>query len=618
MPGPIKFLLYLILIPVILLVAAAVLVPIFLDKDKVLELAATTLHEETGATLTVDGETELSIFPSIGVSMAGASITMPGKQQPDLQARFLEIGVQLMPLFSGRVEIDTISLDGLDLRIEPAPPEESTDTSQMNDVQLDEFYAKRRRAMEETGEAVGAEAALAVPLALNVQHLIITDSRVTMIDPVADQATVVEIVRMESTGLNLDGLPIPLALEIRLPGEQPLAINMQGKVRVNQETQIATVDAFNVELSGATPEPLQLKTSGTVDLSRQVADLQLALELGKTRGDGTLRYANFESPQIDTRLKLNLLDPALLVLAGPEAAAEADNETTGASGDEPLPLDALRLIDTRADLTVAKAVFGAHTIENMHTNLRAADGVVQVNTLTGTLHGGELDVKATFNAKHNTAKLNTTGGMQGLDIATAMVALKSEPVLSGNANLNWQLNSKGRTVNELTQAMTGPIKLTTEQVVLQKMSIEHLLCQAVALTNQERLTATFPTTSSFKTLGADIQLSDGKARLNPLRAELPQIGLNGTGTFDLLSQDFKASVKASLSPELEQLDRACRVSKRLTGIDWPVNCKGSVSEGSEVSCKVDTEEIIQDMAKQEAGRQIQKEAGKLMDKFFKK
>ena len=46
--------------------------------------------------------------------------------------------------------------------------------------------------------------------------------------------------------------------------------------------------------------------------------------------------------------------------------------------------------------------------------------------------------------------------------------------------------------------------------------------------------------------------------LRPLRAELRHIALKGTGAFDLLSQDFKASVKATLSPELEQLDRACR------------------------------------------------------------
>ena len=33
-------------------------------------------------------------------------------------------------------------------------------------------------------------------------------------------------------------------------------------------------------------------------------------------GSGSLRYASFESPQIDTSLQLNLLDPTLFALAG--------------------------------------------------------------------------------------------------------------------------------------------------------------------------------------------------------------------------------------------------------------------------------------------------------------
>ena len=102
-----------------------------------------------------------------------------------------------------------------------------------------------------------------------------------------------------------------------------------------------------------------------------------------------------------------------------------------------------------------------------------------------------------------------------------------------------------------------------------------------------------------------------------LRAELPHIALKGTGAFDLLSQDFKATVKASLSPELEQLDHACRVSKRLTAIDWPVNCKGKVGTDPAKWCGVDTEEILEDLAKNEGKRRIEKEAGKLLDKLFK-
>jgi uncharacterized protein involved in outer membrane biogenesis len=174
----------------------------------------------------------------------------------------------------------------------------------------------------------------------------------------------------------------------------------------------------------------------------------------------------------------------------------------------------------------------------------------------------------------------------------------------------------GRSVNELIAALNGPIKLRTEQVVLQDMSIEQMVCQAVALTNQEQLTATFPPSTKFQTLSADIQLGKGVALLRPLRAELPQIALKGTGAFDLFSQDFKASVKATLSPELEQLDHACRVSKRLVAIDWPVNCKGKVGTDPASWCRVDTEEIIQDLTKNEGRRKLQKEANKLFKKLF--
>ena len=71
------------------------------------------------------------------------------------------------------------------------------------------------------------------------------------------------------------------------------------------------------------------------------------------------------------------------------------------------------------------------------------------------------------------------------------------------------------------------------------------------------------------------------------------------------------------SPELEQLDRACRVSKRLTAIDWPVNCKGNVSTDPAKWCSVDTQEILEDLAKSEGKRKLEKEAGKLLEKLFK-
>ena len=98
---------------IVLLLAALILAPLLLDEEKVLEIAATQLKEQTGATLTVDGETSLSLFPVLGISLEEASLAMPGEQQPGITVGALSIGVQMMPLLSGSVEIDSISVDGL-------------------------------------------------------------------------------------------------------------------------------------------------------------------------------------------------------------------------------------------------------------------------------------------------------------------------------------------------------------------------------------------------------------------------------------------------------------------------------------------------------------------------
>ena len=163
---------------IILLLAAMILVPLLLDEKKVLDIATTQLQEQTGATLTVDGETSLSLFPVLGVSLEKVSLAMPGETEPGITVGALSIGVQMMPLLSGSVEIDSISVDGLNAKITSAPEQARADTARMSDEELDAFYAKRREAMSQAGENAGAEAALAVPLALNVQELTITDSRI--------------------------------------------------------------------------------------------------------------------------------------------------------------------------------------------------------------------------------------------------------------------------------------------------------------------------------------------------------------------------------------------------------------------------------------------------------
>ena len=108
----------------------------------------------------------------------------------------------------------------------------------------------------------------------------------------------------------------------------------------------------------------------------------------------------------------------------------------------------------------------------------------------------------------------------------------------------------------------------------------------------EVLTASFPADTRFTNLAADIQVDAGTATFKPLHAAVPGIALTGDGNYDLVQKHFDATFKARLSPELEQLDHACRVSKRLTALDVPVNCSGTLGTEPATWCSVDATKIV--------------------------
>ncbi len=616
-----RILLYLFGIPLLLVLAVALLLPLFLDEERLLALAADTLEEKTGAQLTVNGGAEFSLLPRIGLQLAQAELALPGENQPDLSVRSLAIGVKLLPLFSRSVEIDGLTLEGLLVNL-PAPAEPPQRASEgLSDAELDAFYAARRQALAEAGQKAGARDALALPMALEVDKLRVLDSRIVLLGRGNEAPTIIDLELLRATDLNLDGLPVPVKLALRMAsgdGGDPVRLEMETRFTLDADAQMLQLADLTAGISGITAEPIQLAASGSADLQRLAADLALTLDIGAASGEGKVRYASFESPQIDANLQFNQLSPALLALAGPAAAQKRDSDDAGSTGDEPLPLAALRSIDSRVALRVDSARFDAHEITDLRTQLRLVDGVLRINRLEGKLHGGELDMVATLNAGHNTAKLATRGALNNVDLPRLLSALDAEPILTGSASLDWKLASEGRTRNALRDKLNGPLGLHTRDLVLQGLGIERMLCEAVALVNREALQAELPTDSAFQALTLDVALAGGKARLAPLNAELQHVKLTGEGDLELASLDFDADFAARLSPELASLDPACRVNERYTAIAWPLACEGNLGGEPADWCRVNTSEIVEDLTKQEVQRKVEKEAGKLLNKFLER
>ncbi|WOJ97780.1 AsmA family protein [Congregibacter brevis] len=618
-----RVILWILAVPVILIVLAAVLIPLFLDEKALVDIVAKQLKDESGAVLRVDGDASLSLFPKVALSASDVSLEVP-ESNTQIVAKSLSAGVALMPLLSSSVEIDSIQVQGLTVTSEAADEEaakaEATDTSTLSNAELEKFYALRAQARVKA-QAEAAATVLAAPLALEVGELSLSNIRLITVDSAGIAISELQLRQLTASDLNLDGRVVPLTGDIIIPSgtdAPPMEITLAGEFRTDLDAETLNLDSLNIRVTGTTPDAITLGLSGEFSLDTQVADLNIELQTGDLTGSGTLRYASFESPQIDADLALTELNPALLILAGPDASAEGAQDAASSDGDAPLPLNALRMIDTRAKLRIDTVVLDAHKLTDVSAALRMVDGVATLDPVSAQVHGGDINFSAVFNGRYNVATLATEGGVEALDVAQAVSAMELGMEARGAANLEWSLSGSGASSNALTQSLTGPISFTTQDITLAGIGMEQMFCKGVALVNQEALSAEFPADTRFEALEAEIMLTDGVATLNPLTAQLAAVGLNGNGTLDLDSQDLRASFRAQLSAALGELDPACRINERYSDLRWPVECKGNLADDPAGWCGVNTSEIIKDLAEGELKRKASDEAGKLFNKLFRR
>jgi AsmA protein len=104
---------------VVLVVGAMVLVSFFFDPNDYKNQIAAAVADATGRELTLDGDLELEIFPTLRIAVGSASLSnAPGfGNEPfaHIEAAALQLG--LLPLLSRRVEIGEARLIGLDLNL---------------------------------------------------------------------------------------------------------------------------------------------------------------------------------------------------------------------------------------------------------------------------------------------------------------------------------------------------------------------------------------------------------------------------------------------------------------------------------------------------------------------
>ncbi|MBN1240618.1 MAG: AsmA family protein [Gammaproteobacteria bacterium] len=328
---------------VVLFVAVVVGITLLVDPNDYKDQIAAAVGDATGRELTLEGDLELDVFPSLRISLGQATLSNAEGfgDQPFAEIGAAALDLELLPLLSRRIEIAEATLEGLVLNL-------------ARDAQGRNNWQDLGGAGAAAEEPAPAEAGGGAPnVALDVAVLRIADSEVNWADASTDSRWTLGNFNLLASDFGPD-VAFPVEMSFTLAGEEldvavsaatnatlSLADNRyrldelgvtlegsgaawpggEGEARLEFASFVADLNQETLELDGLTLEALGVTVNGSLEGRQLMSDLALGGRVDIQQFDPSQLLGVFDV-QVDTA------DPSVLRSASAEATFVYDSSRT--------------------------------------------------------------------------------------------------------------------------------------------------------------------------------------------------------------------------------------------------------------------------------------------------
>ena len=624
--------------------AAMLLLPLFVDEQALLDMAQAQVKDQTGGELVVEGETELSFFPRFGLRIESTSLDLPARTEydPSISASIdeLDVGLSLLPLLGGNIDIGTIVIAGITADI--TEPQALPPAPEPRPIMSDREWEKRGEVIRQSKEqerqrllSVNAGISGFAVLAEAIQIEDITLIQRTRGGELSNDIRV-EYLTLREVNTRNEPMRLEGALTVLGDGSTaPLAIALDGAIRVASDFSRIDIENLETEVAGALTQPVKSALNGAFIVSPAKADFTLNATIPGGDVTGQLIWSALESPEIKldittARLDVDQIQPAPLPASipsdspasdasPPSASAPADTDS-GSPVPVPLPVGPLRDLDLEMRIAAEELIAGGQSITNAQVFLRVRDGVANIDYVRGALHQGQLDTRMMLNARRPVVEVEVEGGLKGVNMDLLLASVGNTDAATGRIEMGWDIETAGVTSEDLIAALDGDITASGQDLILQKVSVQGLVCSAVAVVNKIPPISGLPTNTPVTDLSLAVDFDEGVGDIEKLRFSTPGVVMKGSGDIDLASMDFGFRMEGQVNNEITQVSPLCLIDQRYAGVDWPVDCAGNLISESGAACKVDVASIAEQILKNEAQQQVQdaieEKAGSFIKKLF--
>lgn len=598
-------------------------VPFFISKEGIIETASKQVHQTIGRKLTVSGDANLSVFPSLTLELNDVTLSnFDESDKPNMASMgTLALHVPWLSVFTGELNISQFVIKDLDLLLEKTP---------QGKANWNFFAAKTNTESDEqaSDESTSENSGTKLPGSFDVSlgQVEIVNGQINYHDR---QAGTQEIVEQLSIQLLLPSLDQPFELRGSvLYKEKQFQITsvLDNPRKLIEGSPFDTSVAFNSDLinlnySGSVmtaPMDLQgeLAVAGTslkaltswsgIDLNAKeeafnsfslsagirfagqtfsLSKLTASLDDLQVQGESNV---SLTSPiKLTARVDLGDLDlnpylPEVTQNTVPETETEVAEQKPAPVVWDSTPIDLSALSSVNVDLVIKSNSLKARkiTLGENQFSLQLQDSVMSLSMDKFSAYDGVGNGKVVLNARSNPYQINTQFTLSDINAKPLLSDAIDFERLMGKGGLNWQLETKGNTQKAFIESLNGSLAFDFKDGAVQGANIA-AIAESAANIMQGNLSAvnldqnfSAAEKTDFASLSGSFQFNNGVGTSDDLALLNPLVRVTGNGNLDLPATllDFrtKSSLVSSLEGQGGQLDAS--------GITIPIKIKGPFHE----------------------------------------
>jgi len=444
------------------------------DANENKQSIADLVKEQTGRELVLDGDVGFSIFPQIAITLGSAQLSNAEGFTADVFAQVEKVmaSVELLPLFIGNIQIDTIKLQGLQVNLET----KASGKTNWDDLAISESDASKTK---QAGSAEG--------LAISIGGIQINDAQVHYVNHKTRATLRIDLIELETGALGRgDETHIHSVMQVQQDDTRlEMVLDTQAHTDfANKRYQLEDLELnMTVHMAGLPDGQigLHMTADGGADLKQESISLDpFVLTLDQDTVRGELNIKSFSRPNIRFALssKALNLDPWLTTDEPIATAAPAKSDDVIA-----LPTEMLRSLNLMGEIDVAELNVSGLTLGNLKTKLVSKSGVLEIKQLDADFYQGHINAQAKLDVRKSEPRYVASSMLQDIQFAPLIndVMATKKPMLRGVAMAQFAINTRGQRISHLRKNLAGDARFKVSDGALVSKGLTRALEQAAAL-----------------------------------------------------------------------------------------------------------------------------------------